>query len=159
MIIKEYRTKFQPKYEYFARYRITLNDYDEETANNLIDLINSYFIVYDNIKDLGPRGIEFIVHNDNVNYVDKYFLEDFLAEYDYDYIANIEKLNCPNLYKDDKWYWIDSQELADKDELEELWNNGFIGYGDYDDNYPTTFNAFVRLCVENNELKLVEWIK
>jgi hypothetical protein len=156
--INEYRNKFQPKYEYFARYRITFNDYDEEIANNLIHLIDSYFIVYGIIKDLGPRGIEFMIHNDNINYINKSFIEDFLNEYDYGYIANIESIGCPNVYKDDKWYWIESQELASRDELEEMWSNSFVGYGDYDDNYPTTFNAFVRQCVDGNELKLVEWI-
>lgn len=157
--IMEYRKPFQPKYEYFARYKITFNDYDEEIANNLIDLINSYFIIYGTIKDLGPRGgIEFIVHNDDIAYINTSFMEEFLNEYDYGYITNIESIDCPNVYKDDKWYWVDAQELADKEEVNEMWSNSFVGYGDYDDDYPTTFNAFVRECVENNEMKLVEWI-
>ncbi len=160
LTINEYRTKFQPKYVYFAHYNIKLNEYDEEVQDNLISIIDSNFSIYNKIKDLGPSGLDFIVYNTHSpNYISKNDIEDTLGEYEDTYTFEIEPLGCPNLYKDAKWFLLDYNELVTKEELEEMWNNSFVGYGDYDNNYPNSFNTFIRKCVDNNELLFVTWIK
>lgn len=162
MIIKEYRNKFNPKYEYFAHYNIRLNDYDEEVANNLVDIIKGNWN-YLQVLDLGPnKGIDFIIHiEDNPKWISIDYIYETLDYYDDEYTSNITitTLPMPNIYADDKYYVIDTGELLSTEIVEEMWANSFVGYGDYDEKYPTTFNAFVRQCVEGGEMLLVKWME
>lgn len=154
--IMEYRKPFQPKYEYFAHFNIKLNDYDSEAEDNLFDLVQSLFDCYE--AHLTTKGIDFIIHSDNMNYITETSVMDMIGEYEDTYTFTVNPLSMPNVYKDDKYYWIESNELLSKEQVSEMWSDSFVGYGDYDDNYPTTFNAFVRQCVENGQMKLVQWI-
>ena len=162
MIIKEYRNKFKPKYEYFVHYYIELVNYDEEVANNLVDIFTGNWN-YLQVLDLGPnKGIDVIIHTeDNPKWISIDYIYETLDYYSEDYIPNITitSLPMPNIYVDDKYYVIDTGELLSTETVEEMWANRFVGYGDYDDKYPTTFNAFVRQCVESGELSLVKWIE
>lgn len=158
--MKEGRKKFNPKYEYFVHYGIKLEYYDEEIADNLVKFIEDNYIVLGKVKDLGPnKYIDCIIHSDNANDITEtailYNIEDYS---NIDCNIDINALPVPNLYKDDKYYFPDSDDLCSDETVEEMWNNSFVGYGDYDDNYPVTFNAFVRQCVESDEMKLVKWL-
>lgn len=160
MIIKEIRNKYNRKFEYFGHYLITLNDYDSELEDNLCNLINDLFQCFNRGAVVTAKGIDFMIHSDNMSEISENYIMDILNEYggDYSYLINIETLDCPNLYKDAKFYWVDSDELIDLYELTEMWNNSFVGYGDYDDDYPTTLDAFISECTDNNQLRLVQWI-
>ena len=158
--IMEYRKPFQPKYEYFAHFNIKLNDYDSEAEDNLFDLVQSLFDCYE--SHITAKGIDFIIHSDNMSYLTDSYVMDMINEYSdpYNdaYTFTVNSLSIPNVYKDDEYYWIESNELLSKEQVSEMWSNSFVGYEDYDDNYPTTLNAFVRQCVNNGKMKLVQWI-
>lgn len=160
--IMEYRKPFQPKYEYFAHYGIRLENYDEEIADNLIKIIDDNFITARKSMDLGPnKYIDVIIHSDQPEHIFNTTIFDTLDYYDSMNAVNISIniLPVPNIYVDESYYFPESDDLCSKDTVDEMWHNGFIGYGDYDDNYPTTFNAFVRQCIESGEIRLVKWIE
>lgn len=161
MIIKEIRNKYNHKFEYFGHYLITLaNEYDSELEDNLCDLITDIFQCFSRGAVITPKGIDVMIHSSNVEDINKDNVISILNAYnDYPDLINIEILPCPNLYKDAKFYWVDSDELIDLYELKEMWNNSFVGYGDYDDDYPTTLDAFISECTDNNQLRLVQWVK
>ena len=163
MIIKERRSairdRYNRKYEYFGHYLITLNDYDSELEDNLCSLINDLFQCFNRGATITPKGIDVMIHSDNMLEISANSIMDILNEYDdYSYLINIETLSCPNLYKDANFYWVESDELIDLYELNEMWSNSFVGYGDYDDDYPTTIDAFISECTDEGLLRNVEWI-
>ena len=161
MIIKEIRNKYNRKFEYFGHYLITLaNEYDSELEDNLCDLINDIFQCFSRGAVITPKGIDVMIHSSNAKDINRDNVISILNAYnDYPDLINIETLPCPNLYKDAKFYWVDSDELIDLYELKEMWNNSFVGYEDYDDDYPTTLDAFISECTDNNQLRLVQWVK
>lgn len=163
--IKEY--KEEPK-EYVAYYEITGYNIEEGQDDYIADALTSWVTPINrfgktDIKKLTDKMI-IGIHSEYKQDVDYDFMTYALQEicgnspiYDEDGF-DLKPIPCPNLYKNDKYYLVDSDEFIDKEELTELWNNSFVGWEDADVDFPTTLNKFIKQCVQNGTLREVEFI-
>ena len=153
--------------EYIAYYEITgynmEENQDDYIAKELPDWVNV-------IKRYGkpdihilPNKIRIGVHSEyekdvTIDYIE-YCINEILGYGDKmadDATIIVEQIPVPNLYKDEKYYIVDADEFADKETMEDYWNDSFVGWGDADVDFPDTFKKFIKQCLNNGFARLVE---
>lgn len=166
MFIKEeYNTT-----EYIAYYEITGYNMEENQDDYIAKELPSWVNV---IKRYGkpdihimPNKIRVGVHSEyekdvTIDYIE-YCLNEILGYGDKmndDTTIIVEQIPVPNLYKDEKYYIVDADEFADKETMEDYWNDSFVGWGDADVDFPDTFKKFIKQCLNNGFARLVEEVR
>ena len=163
MFIKEeYNTT-----EYIAYYEITGYNMEENQDDYIAEELPGWVNV---IKRYGkpdihilPNKIRVGVHSEyekdvTIDYIE-YCINEILGYGDKmndDTTIIVEQIPIPNLYKDEKYYIVDADEFADKETMEDYWNDSFVGWGDADVDFPDTFKKFIKQCLNNGFARLVE---
>ena len=157
MIIKEYA---ENEIEYIAYYEITGYNMEENQDDYIVKELPGWFniIKRDNKNDINivPNKIIFGIHSE--------YLDDVKMDYVLDAIADIagntnlivNQIPVPALYRDEKWYVVDTNEFADRETMEDYWNNSFVGWEDADVGFPTTFNKFIKQCLKDGFARTVQ---
>ena len=163
--IKEYT---EEPVEYVAYYEIKGYNIEENQDDYIVNELTSWVVP---IKRYGKEDIKKLtdkmiigIHSEYKNDVEIDYIEDALYSItganenslNDDSLITVEQIPCPKLFKNDKYYLVDSDEFIDREEAEELWSNGFQGWDD--DDYPGTFRKFIKDAVRDGVIREVEFL-